>query len=159
MKKMMPVLAVLALAVGCGPGPGKTPEATAEAFSKVKLEEQPRDFDRMIERTEWELDCLEKEMEWFADKGELRKQIDNERARLEYMADHKGEILDSAQFDIIDLKQPDANNANWKEVTVKLWQLDVDDEGYKKFKMEYKGRPRPMSLVLIDGKWKIKNKK
>lgn len=159
MKKLVAILAVVVLGVGCSPGPGKTPEETAEAYGKLKMKEAPREFDREIERAEWELDCLEKEMEWHADKGELRKEIDNTRAMLEFMSDHKSEILDSAAFDIIDLRQPDPNNASYKEVTVKKWELEIKAKGYKDFVLEYQGSPRPMQLVLVDSKWKIKNKK
>lgn len=159
MKKMIAILSLAFAAVGCGPGPGKTPEETAEAFTKVQLDKNSKEFDRAIEAAEWRNDCREKEMEWFADKGQLRKDIDNERAMLEYCADHKSEILDSAAFDIVDLRQPDTNNSNFKEVTVKVWKLDVEPKGYKDFKLEYEGRERKLPLVLVDGKWKIKNKK
>lgn len=133
-----------------------TPEAAARAFVDGKLREYPRSMDRRIRRTDWELRCLEKEMEWWAERGPRRKVIEEERAQLEFLRANRKKILDTLMYDIIEVS---TLKDGGKQVTVKVWSYDVKRKDPGEYRLEYEGESRRLQFVLVEGKWKIKNRK
>ena len=158
MKKMTVALALLLAfgVLGCGPGPGSTPEETARNWAEMNIAEIPTEYERDLHRTEWQLDCMEAELEWWADRGEIRKDIDLGRAELEFKRDNMDKILDNIEFDVVNVEKKDENNVS---VTIKIWSYDVKSgKGPKDFYLEYEADTDTLSLVKDDGDWKIKNK-
>ena len=156
--KMIAVLALLLTVgvLGCGPGPGSSPEETARNWAEVNIADIPLEYERDLHRKEWKLDCMEEELEWGADKGKIRKDIDVGRAELEFKRDNMDKILDNIEFDVVNVQKKDDNNVH---VTIKTWRYDVKSgKGPKDFYLQYEAREETLPLVNVDGDWKIKNK-
>ena len=142
-------------AISCGPGPGGSPEETARNFAQVIIEDTPQEIERRLDRNEWELDCMEAELEWWADQGELRKEIDLGRSELEFRRDSLDQMTDEIQADVVNIEKHDDNNAT---VTMKIWAYQVvKGKGPKDFFLEYQSRKESLTLTKDDGDWKIKN--
>jgi hypothetical protein len=143
---------------GCGPDLG-TPEAAARAIAEKELENLPQELEQHIERMKWNLDCQEKEMEWWADRGAVRNRIEDQRAELEFFEDNVGEIKDKAAFDVVDINKGPGDKG--KVVTVSLWVYQPEElaKGSRMFYLKPDQDERQYHLVEKDGKWKRANKK
>lgn len=156
-------LGVGLLAIGCGPSPGSTPEATAHAMAKLELKQKPKKVERDFEDKQWELNCLEKEVEWFADRGQMRRKIENLRAEVKFWEDNLSKLKGEGTYDLADIQAADDNN---KTVLINYWGYDVvnvkvseNDPGSREdFYLDYRkidGDKIP--LTNDGGKWKFKN--
>lgn len=146
--------------LGCSPGPAKEAEDSAKALAEIQMKRWPDGLKQQIENIEYGLDCDKKEIEWFSDRGQKRKEIDEAEAKLEFRRDHLGKCED-VTFDVVETsKQKDEKgNERIKMVRVKFWSYDVKTRGPKDFFLEYEGGGAGWPLVEVDGKWKIHNKK
>lgn len=154
------VVAILALPflAACGPSL-KTPEEAGKAIAEKRIEQFPKEAERGIDFLEWDLDCDEKELEWWADRGSLRDAIDNKRAELEFVKDNLSKIKSDISYDVVDIDKGPAGKG--KMVTVNVWRYDSEEvkKGSKLFYLAYKKKQKKFHLVDVGGKWKIKNKK
>ena len=156
--KMIVVLALLLTVgvLGCGPGPGSSPEETARNWAEMNIADIPIEYERKLLRGEWEVECMEEELEWWADKGKFRKNIDVARAELEFKRDNMDKIIDNIEVDVVNVQKKDDNNVH---VTIKTWKYDVKSgKGPKDFYLQYEAREETLRLVKDDDEWKIKNK-
>ncbi|MBI2898969.1 MAG: hypothetical protein HYY17_02180 [Planctomycetes bacterium] len=155
------VLASVALA-GCGPNLG-SPEDAARAVAKKETERRPKTFARDVARLEWELDCDEKELEWWADRGSMRNDIDRTRAKLEFRKDNRGKIRDDITFDVVDIRKgrDEKGNERGKRVVVHVWSYEPVEvvEGSRMFYLKFARSAREYHLVEAGKEWKIANKK
>lgn len=143
---------------GCG-GDMDTPEAAARTMVQKDLETLPDDLERRIEQLKWELECDEKEMEWWADKGTLRNKIENRRAMIEFMDDNLDKAIDDVSFDVVDIQKGPGDKG--KQVTVNVWVYEPAEvaEGSKIFYLKPDKDQKRYHLVEVDKEWKRANKK
>ncbi|MBI2899933.1 MAG: hypothetical protein HYY17_07095 [Planctomycetes bacterium] len=140
---------------GCGPSL-KEPEDASKAVVEKQLQREKDEVGRELKGARWEIACIEKEMEWYADRGEYAQRIDRLKAMLEYYESNAGKIRDSVTFDIVNITQPDPKNDSLKEVLVKVWQYDLrPGNGPKDFYLEYEGKERKFRLKKTDKGWKL----
>jgi hypothetical protein len=155
-RKILVALAGLALA-GCGPSL-KTPEDAASFYMKKDMERAPIMVEREIAIMEWALECAEKEMEWWADRGAWQNDIDQIRAALEYRKDNLGKIQDDMTIDPVDIQKGRGDRG--KTVVMSVWRYSPAEvaPGSRMYYLRYVGGKQPMELVEVDGKWKRRNK-
>ncbi len=143
---------------GCGGGLG-TPEEAANTMVKKDLESLPDEMERQMEQLRWQIECDEKEMEWWADRGTMKNRIDGQRAMLEYMDDNLDKVVDEVTFDVVDIKKGPGDKG--KEVTVSVWVYQPEEvaKGSKLFYLKPDRDLKRYHLVEVDKQWKRANKK
>jgi len=149
-------MALVALAVtGCSKGFAE-PELAVKKIGELRKDRAPAQLKRAVQRMKWRIECDEKEMEWFADKGAKRKELDEAKAQLEFLEDNLGKIEDSLVFEVTDIKQPDPNNQNLKEVAIKVWSYDLrPGVTPKDFYLEYRAGDQALKFTKTDKGWKL----
>lgn len=144
---------------GCGASPGDTPEETARILAEKSVEKSRLRVDQRLEDMRFKLECLEKEMEWMADRGEMLLEADKLQARIEFYEDNLDKLKDDIEFNITEVRM-DKDDEKKAEVKVKFWGYEVkqDGENYKDLDLLFESNSNTYSLIEDDG-WKIRNRK
>ncbi len=143
---------------GCGASPGDTPEETAKIRAEKSMEKSRLRVDQRLEDMRFKLECLEKQMEWMADRGEMLLEADKLQARIEFYEDNLDKLKD-IEFNITEVRV-DKDDEKKAEVKVKFWGYEVkqDRENYKDLDLLFESTPDTYHLIEDDG-WKIQNSK
>ncbi len=155
-KLALSFVAAVALA-GCGPSL-KTPEDAARALTDKKMKRAPEQFERLIDQLEWELDCDERELEWWADRGSRRDEVDSKRAQLEFIKDNLSKIKSEMMYDVVDIQKGPGDKG--KLVEVNIWSYEPKEvaKGSRMYYLKFGPDKDRCHLVEVDKKWKIANK-
>ena len=145
------------LLCGCGKEPDlSTPESAARAFCE-KMIEQVRNVARDVVAVEgFEIDCDQRELEWYSDPSERRKLVDRKKARHEFEKSHLSELLEW-KVEIVEVS--DAPNGG-KKVVVRMLGKEVKEKKGAAGEWELAEDDDKMTLVLTqaDGKWRVKER-
>ena len=144
----------------CGKGiPGvemDTPEDTAKTVGAFFCYHHQRSFDKNIEKLEEGIAVLEAQVELYANKKPVEKELEFMRKKLTFMEEKSSELTD-CKYETIGKEGDDSKN----EVTVKLSYtfkiLEVKDKEKGEFELKDGDRKEDFALNKLDGKWLLKD--
>ena len=151
MKRALPML--LLCLTACG-GDLSSPEGAVRAkFEQLDLPEHEERVDFEISRLEWELDCLEIEMQWRADPTAAQKEIDDGRKKLDFLKDTRGDRQDAALFVV----EVGVHDDGTRTVSTKVHIKDAKyDEGRGEWRLDDDYDAGRIQLTPAGSDWKIK---